>query len=664
MKLKNKVIIFTVLICIVSILSVSMINYMVSIRRLKEDENKKVQLEAEGLAKDIDKWIALQKNSLNEVIEGMLVANNFEYEYGCDYLKKASERNPGNLYFISFSDQYYLEATGFKPDYDPTQRDWYIGAMKTDDFYVSKPYIDAKTKKMVLTISKAFKTLEGKEGVIGTDFQIDYLVNLISSAKIGKGSYAFLIDDQGNVITHLNDKFKPKDGEYINVKDILDGKLRNIIKDKNLDIKNRKVKDFDGTDRFFFFGNVPELGWKVGVGVSTQYTLGAVNSAILYTVIATIIVLAISLMLSVYISNSITRPILNTVKIAENIGNLNLLDKIDKKDLERKDEIGQMCKSFQSIIEKLKVFMKNLEDAVETNNEVNNSTLEKVNFLLGQAENTSAATQELSAGMEETAASTMAINESTNEIDEAIADFAEKVEKGASTSKNISGKAETLSSQFMEAKDNTLKIYSNTRKELEDAIKSSEEVEKINILSDAILEISDQTSLLSLNAAIEAARAGESGRGFAVVAEEIRKLAENSNQTAGKIQTVTKVITEAVGRLVNSTLNLINFLEKDIIKDYEMMVEAVNQYKNDGHSLNNIISDLSATSEELSATINQISNSIKDISATVEESTAATTNIAEKNTDMVEAMNNINNIMERSTKVSEKLNEILSQVKF
>ena len=74
-------------------------------------------------------------------------------------------------------------------------------------------------------------------------------------------------------------------------------------------------------------------------------------------------------------------------------------------------------------------------------------------------------------------------------------------------------------------------------------------MERINVLSDAILEIASQTNLLALNAAIEAAQAGDSGSGFAVVAEEIRKLAENSKETATEIQSVTQQVLESVHHL-------------------------------------------------------------------------------------------------------------------
>lgn len=666
MKLKTKVVLLVVLVCIASVWSVATINHMVSIKRLRTEVNNKVQLEATGVAKDIDKWMALQKDSLYEVIESMIVSNNFEYDFLHDYLKSADKRNPGNAYSVAFSDKSLISGSGWIPDstFDPTQRSWYIGATKTGDTYISEPYVDAVTGGMVITISKAFSTLDGRKGVIASDIQIDYLVDMISSVDVGKGSHVFLIDSSGNIVTHTNEKFNPKEDVYVNISDILDGKLKNIMEGKELDLKSRKVKDYDNVDRYFFFGDVGEANWKVGVGVSAKHTMGDVQKADLYTLIASEIVLVVSLIISINVSNSITKPIIHTVDIAENIGNLNFLDTIDEKDLKRKDEIGQMYRSFQSIIEKQKTFMKELQDSIKTNHEVYEETIERLNFLLKQAEDTSATTEELSAGMEETSATTISINESSAEIDKAISDFAEKVEEGANTSSGISTKAEGLNNQFIVAKDNTMNIYENTRKEIEEAIKSAKEVEKIDVLSNAILEISEQTSLLALNAAIEAARAGDTGKGFAVVADEIRKLAENSNQTAGEIQNVTQSITQAVKQLVENANELVNFLEKDVTEDYEMMVTAVNEYKDDGSSLNSIISDLSATTEELTATINQVATSIKDIAATVEESAKATTNIAEKNMNVVDAINNINDIMEKNKEASDKLQEIVSEVKF
>ncbi len=663
MKLKNKLVLFTVLVCIVSVLSISTINYMVSIRELEEEVNRNVQLETMVISKEIDKWMGIQKNTLLEILEGMVVGDNFEYEYGCDYIGEANRRNGNNMYYICFSDQTYLEAEHFQPTYDPTQRGWYVGAMETNDFYITEPYVDTKTGGMVITISKAFNTIGGREGVIAVDIQIDYLVDLISSVNIGEGSYAFLVDHVGNMVTHPNEEFKPKEDKFANINNILDGEISALVGEDGLHIRDRKIMDYDNIYRYFFFGDALESGWNVGIAVSSEYATGVINDVIKYTIIAGIIVLAISMVVSLYISNSLSKPILKSMKIAENIGNLNLTDNIDEKDLKRKDEIGQMYNSFQNIIKKLKEFMVGLEDSVHTNHQVYEDTSSKLKFLLEQAEDTSATTEELSAGMEETAATTITMGESANEITRAVEDFTEKMEEGASTSNDISTKADTLRGQFVQAKDNAMDIYSNTRAEVEKTMESAKEVEKINVLSNAILEISEQTSLLSLNAAIEAARAGEAGKGFAVVAEEIRRLAENSNSTVGEIQSVTEGITRSVEQLVDNVNSLVDFLENRVIGDYEMMVDAVNQYKDDGYSLNSIMEGLSATAEELSATIRQMDMSMKDINVTIEDSTTATTNIAEKNMNIVDAINNINDIMQKNKEVSNNLGEIVSQVR-
>ena len=87
---------------------------------------------------------------------------------------------------------------------------------------------------MVLTISKAFKTSDGVSGTMATDIQIDFLVDLIANVNLGENSYAFLMDNRGNIITHRNDEFKPNEGEYVDVKNILDGELMNLIEEDGL----------------------------------------------------------------------------------------------------------------------------------------------------------------------------------------------------------------------------------------------------------------------------------------------------------------------------------------------------------------------------------------------------------------------------------------------
>ena len=663
MKLKAKLLIFTAFICIFSILFISIINYALAIKELEEKINENTILEAHNTASKVNQWVIQQKESLKAVLDMIIYNNNYEKDYMEGLMTKLFNENLDNSYYISYGDNtYFQEGMNVGEGYDATTRLWYIGAMATEDFFISEPYIDAATDEMVITMSKKFKTQSGIDGVIGTDISINYLVDFIAQADYGEGSYAFLIDDKGNILTHLNDEYKPnKDGSFKNIDDL--EKVTEIIGAEGLKLKDRRTQDFDGVNRLFFHAPIEESNWTVGVAVENNRVMGTINRVNTLTLAATIGVTFISLILVLYLSNSITNPIKDSVNIAEDISNLDLSKSIDAKRLNRKDELGEIYNSFNLIIEKLKVFMGDMKESIEISNEVSEETLNKVHYLLGQAEDTSATTEELSAGMEETSATTISINESAQEIERALSDFAEKVEDGANTSNEISIKADKLSHQFITARDKTMNIYSEAKNEIDKAITSSKEVEKINILSNAILEISEQTSLLSLNAAIEAARAGESGRGFAVVANEIGKLAENSNKTVGEIQAVTEGITKSVGDLIKSISLVMGFMESDVSTDYELMVEAVSQYREDGSHLNNIIADLSATAEELSATVNEISIAIKEVSTTVEESTVATTNIADKNMNIVDAVNDISKIIERNKYISDRLEEIVSQVR-
>lgn len=664
MKLRNKLLTFTLAVSIISIGIISTLNYMISIKELEQEINQGVQAKAYNLSNQTDKWMSIQYKTLTELLGNFLEFNNLDYEFGCNFIKAANERSPGNDFYISIpTDNLYLEATRYQPTSDPKGRPWYIGAMATDGVSITDPYIDAQTGKIVVTLSKKFETKNGKEGVIATDVKIDYLVELISSATIAEGSYAFLLDHNGNIISHQNKDYIAKDEKSTNIKDILNGEFSEKAGSASTEIRDRGIEDYDGEIRYFYSAIIPESNWTTGIALSKEYALGTVNSAIRYTIIATILLLGLLLVASLYIANTITKPIVQSALIGERIGNLDLTYNFEENELNRKDEIGQMYRSYQDIISKLKVFMGGMEESILANTHVFESIKDKLYFLVNQTEDASASTEELSAGMEETAASIISLEEASKSINLAIGDFTDKMEKGAVTSYEISNKADKLSTQFNDARTNTLNIYSSAKEDIKNAVISAKEVDKINILSNAILNISEKTNLLSLNAAIEAARSGEAGRGFAVVAEEIRKLAENSHSAVGEIQTVTQDVTKVVNHLVGNINNLVEFLEQRVIKDYEMMVKAVEEYKMDGSSLNEIISNLSATSEELSATINQMTASMSDVSITIEESTNATTSVAEKNMNIAEAINNMHNIIDKNSEVADKLKDIISQVK-
>ncbi|MFA9377496.1 MAG: methyl-accepting chemotaxis protein [Lachnotalea sp.] len=304
--------------------------------------------------------------------------------------------------------------------------------------------------------------------------------------------------------------------------------------------------------------------------------------------------------------------------------------------IKSKDELGGLANSVNLFIQNIRAIIQEVNE--RANLVLHNSSVVS-DCLVSLNENitdSSATVEELSAGMEETAASAEEVNVSSSEIEIAIGSMAEKASHGALAVVDIKSRATALKESALKSEIEANKIYNKAKSELETALVKSEKISEINALSNSIMEISAQTNLLALNASIEAARAGEAGRGFAVVASEIGKLADDSKSTVSKIQSITTEVVMAVDDLSNSAKHLVQFMDNTVLNDYKEIVQTGNAYEKDASFVDELVADISATSEELSATMEGIMKAINDVSVSMNDGAAGTENIAERITEIVQ----------------------------
>lgn len=223
----------------------------------------------------------------------------------------------------------------------------------------------------------------------------------------------------------------------------------------------------------------------------------------------------------------------------------------------------------------------------------------------------------------------------TQQIDDAAREIATRAQEGATEAEDIHSRASQTKTNAVEIRRKMEQVQKEIRSSLQKALEDAKVVEQIGILADSILTITGQTNLLALNASIEAARAGDAGRGFAVVAEEIRVLAEQSQEAVANIQSVTENVNRAVGNLANDSNRLLDFVDKDVVASFDIFEKMADDYNEDATKINELVSNFSATSEELLASLNSISEAIDGITLASNDSAAGTTNIAQKTVSIV-----------------------------
>lgn len=378
----------------------------------------------------------------------------------------------------------------------------------------------------------------------------------------------------------------------------------------------------------------------------------------LYRTIA--IVSAIVVVLFVLIVINIVRPLRIMSRKLEDISK-NGGDLTQKIDIHSKDELGDMAGSINEFIAMLRQIILNVKNSAIDVGNTSSSMRDSAETLNKQIDDISSTTQSMAAGMEETNASTEEILSVANEVEEISSDITKKAQEAEINAIGINTRAGSIQDMANKSNAQAIALYEATNSKLRKAMNDAKNVNEINNLATAILSIAGQTNLLALNAAIEAARAGEHGKGFAVVADEIRSLAMVSRDSANKIQEVTQGIIEAVNNLSQSSEEILSFVDRQVIKDYQSLVEIAKQYSDDSNYVYKMSSDLNSSSDKMSMMIQSIVNSITEISKATEESTVGSINIAEKSSMILDESDKVLKVADISKENSDSLVEIVSK---
>lgn len=523
----------------------------------------------------------------------------------------------------------------------------------------SNVFLDENTKEPLISIGvpqSSHMDENTLSGVLFTNIKASLLSDTLSNIRVfdSDTSYAYLLDSNGTYIYHPNADFIGKKADTSLINSI----VSNIETDN---IPEATVIADSNTNQYIAY-NVSDLNqWILCIAVDKDAVLAPIDEMRTSSIIMSIVIVIVMSVLGYFFASTITTPLKVITKIVRKTADLDIAQDGSYHYLQkRKDETGEMGRAVSRMRRAFSNMLHDISATSDTVNESSSRLLEIANTMNDNATTTSSAAQQLSSSMEATTENTKSISEQIQAMGTATTDITAKATQGVELSDTIMKRAGELRTNTLAATDKTKSMYESVKANTESAIDSSKSVSKINDLAETIMEIASQTSLLSLNASIEAARAGDAGRGFSVVANEIGKLAEQSSKTVTNITAIVAEVNTAIGNMAESLTSTLDFLDKTVLADYQSFVTVSEQYSDDAGFVNETMSNIDLSIDELNSTMLKITESINQINMAISETYHGVNIVASNNADTANLTAETYRMVEATLAESEKLNKMVN----